>query len=107
MPGILDNDTVRMLNGLLDRLATAAHRAFGGPVTAGNPYWVGEDGPELFWPGQSGMVMPAATSAQMTAHTNTTNYYGPVGPQVSMPVYTNQSPSVVQDSMAIAQASMI
>ena len=28
----------------------------GGSVHAGMPYWIGENGPELFWPGQSGHI---------------------------------------------------
>lgn len=105
MPGILDNDTVRMLNGLLSQLEAMPLRAFGGPVDAGKPYWVGEDGPELFWPGQSGMVMPAATSMQMMMGGATTNNNQQTS--YNMPIYTNQSPAVLQQSMAIMQASMI
>lgn len=33
-------------------------RAGGGPVTRNQPYVVGEKGPELFYPGQSGMIYP-------------------------------------------------
>ena len=33
-------------------------RASGGPVTGGNPYIVGEKGPELFVPGRSGTIVP-------------------------------------------------
>lgn len=33
-------------------------RALGGPVTGGDPFLVGERGPELFVPGSSGMVIP-------------------------------------------------
>lgn len=33
-------------------------RADGGPVSAGSPYIVGEKGPELFVPGQSGSIIP-------------------------------------------------
>jgi len=33
-------------------------RASGGPVTAGRPYVVGEDGPETFIPGMSGVIVP-------------------------------------------------
>ena len=35
-----------------------APRAMGGPVTAGTPYLVGEKGPEIVVPGQSGTVIP-------------------------------------------------
>ena len=34
-----------------------ASRAFGGPVSAGQPYVVGERGPEMFVPGRSGSVV--------------------------------------------------
>ncbi|MDF7777798.1 tail tape measure protein [Sphingomonas sp. AOB5] len=34
-------------------------RATGGPVSPGRPYWVGEQGPELFVPASSGSVMAA------------------------------------------------
>lgn len=44
-------------------------RAAGGPVLAGRPYLVGEEGPELFWPGQSGRIQPTASAAQMAAST--------------------------------------
>ena len=37
---------------------TGSNRAVGGPVTRGTPYIVGEVGPELFVPGQSGQIVP-------------------------------------------------
>ena len=37
-------------------------RATGGPVTAGQPYLVGEQGPELIYPQSNGVVMDAPTS---------------------------------------------
>ena len=37
---------------------TWGHRAGGGPVSAGSPYVVGEKGPELFVPGNSGSIVP-------------------------------------------------
>lgn len=37
-------------------------RASGGPVDAGGAYLVGEGGPELFVPGQSGMIVPAGAA---------------------------------------------
>lgn len=39
------------------RAATGSGRAVGGPVSAGSPYVVGENGPEMFFPGQSGGVL--------------------------------------------------
>jgi len=38
-------------------------RAGGGPVFAGTPYIVGENGPELFVPGSSGSIIPNGRSA--------------------------------------------
>lgn len=38
--------------------ASVPGRAIGGPVTAGNPYIVGERGPELFLPNNSGTIVP-------------------------------------------------
>ncbi len=38
--------------------AAPANRAVGGPVSAGTPYLVGENGPELFIPSNSGQIQP-------------------------------------------------
>lgn len=38
-------------------------RAFGGPVNAGNPYMVGERGPEMFVPQTAGRIVPNAAQA--------------------------------------------
>ena len=48
--------------GVVAMIATAssaARREFGGPVTAGQPYIVGEKRPELFVPNQSGYILPS------------------------------------------------
>jgi TP901 family phage tail tape measure protein len=53
-------------------------RAMGGPVEAGQPYLVGERGPEAFVPQQSGYILPnarmspPATPAQIMNRTSTT-----------------------------------
>lgn len=44
-----------VLNGIA---AQISGRAVGGPVSAGQPYVVGERGPELFVPAQSGQIVP-------------------------------------------------
>lgn len=44
---------------------SAQKRAGGGSVTAGNPYIVGEQGPELFTPGVSGNISTAQQTAGM------------------------------------------
>lgn len=41
----------------------APGRATGGPVTAGRPYRVGENGPELFVPGSHGRIIAAGSQA--------------------------------------------
>ena len=43
---------------LSDGPGLAGTRAFGGPVSFGKPYLVGERGPELFIPGSSGRIEP-------------------------------------------------
>lgn len=42
-------------------------RARGGPVQAGQPYWVGEEGPELVFPSGNGTVINASASRRMAA----------------------------------------
>lgn len=42
-------------------------RAAGGPVSGGRPYWVGEEGPELFVPKVAGRVVPTEDLAPSTA----------------------------------------
>ena len=51
----------------------APHRAAGGPVASGSPYWVGETGPELFVPKTSGSIVPAGATGGVTV-----NVYGSV-----------------------------
>ncbi|WP_434723109.1 hypothetical protein [Mesorhizobium sp. RIZ17] len=41
-------------------------RAGGGPVAAGMPYWVGEQGPELVVPSSAGSVVPNASSVMFS-----------------------------------------
>lgn len=40
----------------------AGKRALGGPVTSGQPYLVGEQGPEIFMPANSGTIIPNGQS---------------------------------------------
>lgn len=44
----------------------AGARATGGPVTAGSLYLVGEQGPELFSPGNSGSIIPNSAMASVS-----------------------------------------
>ena len=62
----------RPLAGLIDRAlgsiagmtTPAGGRAEGGPVQAGVPFLVGERGPEVFTPSQSGQVAPGGAGGQ-------------------------------------------
>jgi hypothetical protein len=49
----------------------APHRAAGGPVSSGSPYWVGESGPELFVPKTSGTIVPGGGAGSVVV-----NVYG-------------------------------
>jgi hypothetical protein len=52
-------------NSLFGQLLTSlTGKAAGGPVNSGQPYVVGEKGPELFVPSQSGMIVPNKVTAQ-------------------------------------------
>ena len=54
-----DTSGMRSIPGQIER------RAEGGPVWPGQPFWVGEEGPELVTFGEAGYVHDATTSAQM------------------------------------------
>jgi TP901 family phage tail tape measure protein len=57
--GIRSGDiTPGMLAGGIRRGLADSFRAGGGPVEAGQPYMVGEQGPEMFVPGSNGTVVP-------------------------------------------------
>lgn len=66
------------LEGLFSQIVTAVMpvagaRAAGGPVEAGSSYLVGENGPELFTPAQSGAITatPSANAAPITVNVTT------------------------------------
>lgn len=52
--------------------ALAGARAEGGPVSQGQPYLVGERGPEVFQPNQSGTIIPNGASPSAPPQTNIT-----------------------------------
>jgi hypothetical protein len=49
-----------------------ARKAAGGPVSAGVPYWIGEEGPELMVPSSSGSIVPNRQLAAVGATSGTT-----------------------------------
>jgi hypothetical protein len=59
---------INTLEGAANKLARLdGARAGGGPVRGSGTYLVGEEGPELFTPGRSGMIHTAAATAAMAA----------------------------------------
>lgn len=55
-----------VVQGVSNAATSAAARAEGGPVAAGQPYLVGEKGPEMVVPRYDGLVIPAGPTAEMT-----------------------------------------
>lgn len=54
------------LNALANAISMEfAPRAMGGPVSGGVPYLVGEEGPEIWTPPNSGTIIPASTTAEL------------------------------------------
>jgi hypothetical protein len=49
----------------------AGFKAEGGPVASGKAYWVGEEGPELFFPGASGQIVSNPNSQALMAGAST------------------------------------
>ena len=60
----VDREAVEQIEALL---ANAEARAMGGPIKSGQPYLVGEQGPELILPSQDGQVMTAQRTNQLLA----------------------------------------
>lgn len=73
-------------NGYFEGSAAAPGRASGGPVSSGQPYVVGENGPEMFVPDQSG---------QIVNNYNTTHNYNVNA------TYGNQAPGTVAQQLRL------
>jgi hypothetical protein len=63
----------------MPRVRGAAHRAEGGPVSAGAPYIVGEVGPELFVPSTAGTIVPNGGAGGGIVNHITVNVTQPLG----------------------------
>lgn len=61
--------------GDLETELYGSYRASGGTVSAGSPYMVGERGPELFVPSQSGTIVPNNNLAAMGGGSQVINNY--------------------------------
>ena len=120
-----DNETGKVTGG-----GVSGTRASGGPVAFGQPYLVGERGPEVFVPQQAGAILPAdLTRALLSGRANESllryampGTVSPPGVQslarggdtiavdqsrhISMPVYTNMTTSAITQAFAISQAML-
>ena len=67
--GILNNSALAQLAFLMDQLRAIQPKASGGPVESGMPYWVGEQGRELFIPRVAGTIVPSGQAGVVN------NYY--------------------------------
>lgn len=74
------------------------HRATGGPVSAGGAYWVGENGPEPFFPSQSGTIMPNQEAARMLQG-------GGAAPKVSVALTVN-APGATAETVAMIRREL-
>ncbi len=59
------------------KMAAMPGRATGGPVVSGTTYMVGESGPEMFTPGNSGSILTASTTAALANRSVAPNHTGP------------------------------
>jgi TP901 family phage tail tape measure protein len=86
--------------------AVAGARAAGGPVRAGLPYLVGERGPELFRPPQSGAISSAAETVRLIKQNALVGAAGQAGAggSVSNTVTINVQAVPGQSAEAIAEA---
>lgn len=85
------------LQGPAAWLAQGNQRAKGGPVSAGTPYLVGEEGPELIVPDANGMVLTASETAALARGGSRTGMAG--GTQLP-PVVVNFNGPVTRDDAA-------
>jgi hypothetical protein len=81
MPDIVKNITINV-NGeipdLVKRKRPQRRKQFGGDVMGGEPYLIGEQGPELFVPPTSGRIIPNDKLPAGEVKNVHQNYYGPV-----------------------------
>jgi hypothetical protein len=70
-------DVIKATSGTGISNTTIQVRAGGGPYRRGSPYLVGEDGPELMVPGESGMVIPNSQLGGMWSQSIVNHKTGP------------------------------
>ena len=62
------NPFIKLLQSLISNNGDVPGRAMGGPVSGANPYVVGENGPELFVPQNSGKIIPGFNKGGQVQH---------------------------------------
>lgn len=85
-------------------------RADGGPVSRGKTYLVGERGPELFSPGQSGMISPNEAYAAARSTSQAAARQAPsisISAPVTVYAQTNANPEDIARAVASATGSAI
>lgn len=82
------------------------HRAGGGPVTAGGAYWVGENGPEPFFPSTSGTVMPNQDAARMLGGGSAAQPIS-VALTVNAPGATAETVAMIRRELAAAAPTLV
>lgn len=82
-------------NGYVPPNMNVQYRAFGGPVTPGQPYVVGENQPELFVPHQPGTIIPQVPGGgmQMPLGPRGSRFGGPPGVTPPPPVPGTPAPT--------------
>jgi SLT domain-containing protein len=86
----VDREAIEQIEAILEAQA----RALGGPVKKGQPYLVGERGPELIMPSQDGMVMTANKTNQLLS----AGMEGEVASSSAAPIIINQGGTTVNNS---------
>tara|TARA_R110000868_G_scaffold936_1_gene7124 strand:- start:14250 stop:16037 length:1788 start_codon:yes stop_codon:yes gene_type:complete len=90
--------------GLLGNALSGMFRADGGPVSAGQPYIVGEKRPELFIPQSAGTIVPQVPMSQPSRSTNLAlTINAPNSTPDSVKLLQAQLPSIILSTLADAR----
>lgn len=79
-------------------------RQHGGPVWPGQDFMVGESGPERVRFSSPGYVYPSASPQQIYNNSRSYSYSNQVTNNITMPIYTNNTPAVLPQSLGMMRA---
>jgi hypothetical protein len=82
-PEVAEGEATMPAESAMPAISAVPTRAAGGPVEEGNPYVVGEGGPELFVPAQPGMIL---NPTQVQSILNSTQDEQPVMPTLNQEI---------------------